>query len=128
MFLRVNGSSEKMLELISPYVTYGYPSVSTIRQLLYKRGYCRINKQRIRLSSNEIVSDCLKQYNLLCIEDLVHELYTVGDHFKEVNLFLWPFKLNPPSGGFRNVKTHFTEGGDLGNRECFINNLVHKMI
>ena len=65
-----------MLEVISPYVTYGYPSVSTIRHLLYKRGYVRVNKQRIPLSSNEIVSDSLKQYNLLCIEDLVHELYS----------------------------------------------------
>ena len=47
------------------------------------------------------------------IEDVIHEIYTVGPHFKEVNSFLWPFKLNPPLGGFRNVKTHFNEGGDL---------------
>lgn len=117
-----------MLELIGPYVTYGYPTVSTIRNLVYKRGYGRVNKQRVALSSNEVVNDVLGKYNVICIEDVIHELYVVGDHFKEVNSFLWPFKLNPPTGGFRNVKTHFNEGGDCGNRECCINNLIARML
>ena len=117
-----------MLELITPYVAYGYPTIHTIRNLVYKRGYGRINKQRVPLSSNEVISDALGKYNIICIEDLIHEIFTVGPHFKEVNSFLWPFKLNPPLGGYRNVKTHFNEGGDLGNRECCINNLIAKMI
>ena len=128
MFLRVNASTLRMLELIDPYVTYGYPTVSTIRNLVYKRGYGRVNKQRVALSSNEVVNDVLGKYNVICIEDVIHELYVVGDHFKEVNSFLWPFKLNPPTGGFRNVKTHFNEGGDCGNREYCINNLIARML
>ena len=128
VFVRVNASTQKMLEMIAPYVTFGYPTLSTIRSLLYKRGYCRVNNQRIALSSNDLVATALGKYNIICLEDLIHEVYTVGPHFKEVNAFLWPFKLSPPNGGFRNVRRHFNEGGDLGNREYFINGLVAKMI
>lgn len=28
------------------------------------------------------------------MEDIIHEIFTVGPNFKEVNNFLWPFKLN----------------------------------
>ena len=32
--------------------------------------------------------------NILCMEDLIHEIYTVGPAFKEASNFLWPFKMN----------------------------------
>ena len=41
--------------------------------------------------------------------------------------FLWPFKLSTPTGGYRRVNNHFVEGGDFGNREDKINNLVRRM-
>ena len=28
-----------MLKLVQPYVTYGYPSLKTVRELIYKRGF-----------------------------------------------------------------------------------------
>ena len=28
-----------MLKLVQPYVTYGFPSLKTVRELIYKRGY-----------------------------------------------------------------------------------------
>lgn len=117
-----------MLQLISPYISYGYPSLSTVRNLIYKRGYARINGQRVRLSSNEMIEEHLKKYNIICMEDLIHEIFTVGEHFKEANNFLWPFKLNAPTGGFRSVKKYFNEGGDLGNCEECINTLVGRMV
>ena len=117
-----------MLQLITPYVSFGYPTLSTVKNLIYKRGYANINGQRVRLSENEIIEEHLKKYNVICIEDVIHEIFTVGEHFKEVNSFLWPFKLNAPTGGFRNVKTHFNEGGDYGNHEVLIGKLVNRMI
>lgn len=117
-----------MLELVTPYVTYGVPSIATIRNLLYKRGYARVGKQRVPLSSNEIIEENLRKYDIICMEDLIHEIYTLGKHFKEANNFLWPFKLNAPTGGFSNVKTHFNEGGDVGDREYYINTLVARML
>jgi large subunit ribosomal protein L7e len=62
------------------------------------------------------------------MEDLVHELYTVGPNFKQVSNFLWPFKLNNPNGGWRKKTNHFAEGGDFGNREEYLNKLLRRMV
>ena len=53
---------------------------------------------------------------------------TVGPNFKYAANFLWPFKLNTPTGGWRKKTNHFVEGGDFGNREDKINDLLKKMI
>lgn len=39
VFIRVNKATMQMLQAVQPFVTYGYPSLSTIRKLIYKRGY-----------------------------------------------------------------------------------------
>merc|ERR1719247_952670 len=129
VFIKVNGPMKKMLKYIDPYVTYGYPSLKTVRQLVYKRGYGKINKQRIRLDDNRKIHDALGQFGISCMEDLVHEIYTVGPHFKEANNFLWTFKLSTPKGGWKNKRHGFNEprGGDWGNREEMLNQLVAKM-
>ena len=83
------------------------------------------------------------------VEDIIHEIYTVGPNFKQVRLvlgqtivsakyvflcfsqltcwfqvsnFLWPFKLSSPKGGFINKRHGFCEarGGDWGNREALL--------
>ena len=69
----------------------------------------------------------LGKYGIICMEDLVHEIFTVGPHFKEANNFLWPFKLSNARGGYRKKTRHFIEGGDHGNREHLINQLVRRM-
>merc|ERR1712056_61417 len=115
VFLKVNKPILNMLKLVQPYVTYGYPSLKTVRELVYKRGYGKVNKQRIPLSSNEIITASLgESCGIYGMEDLIHEIYTVGPHFKEASNFLWPFKLNPPKGGFVCKRHGFGEqrGGD----------------
>lgn len=62
------------------------------------------------------------------MEDLVHEIYTVGPNFRRANRFLWYFKLNNPKGGFRKKNNHYVDGGDFGCREDQINNLLRKMV
>lgn len=127
-FVRVTKATSELLKLAEPYVTYGYPNLSTVRKLLYKRGYGKVNKQRVALSDNAIIEAALGKYGIASIEDLVHEIYTVGPNFKQANNFLWPFKLSNPTGGFRARKFfHFIQGGDTGNREDFINGLVKQM-
>ena len=70
----------------------------------------------------------LGKHGIICIEDLIHEIATVGPHFKEANNFLWPFKLNSPTGGFVKKRLHYLQGGDYGNREDQINQLVQRML
>jgi len=126
--IRVNRATLNMIKKIEPYVTFGYPTRHTIHDLVYKRGYGKINKQRIPITSNEVIEKVLGQYGIICVEDLINELYTVGKHFKEANNFLWSFKLSSPKGGFNNKRHPFQKGGDWGNREEEINTLVKRML
>ena len=71
---------------------------------------------------------CPGKYGIICMEDLIHEIYTVGPHFKQATNFLWYFKLNTPNGGWRKKNNHFVDGGDFGCREDKINALLRKMI
>merc|ERR1712087_601726 len=59
VFLKVNKPILEMLKLVQPYVTYGYPSLKTTRELLYKRGFAKVNKQRIPISENSVIADKL---------------------------------------------------------------------
>ncbi|KAN0140728.1 hypothetical protein V8E53_001172 [Lactarius tabidus] len=128
VFVRVTKATQQMLRLVEPYVTYGEPNLKTVRELIYKRGYGKINRQRIPLSTNSVIENTLGKYDVLSVEDLVHEIFTVGPNFKQVSNFLWPFKLSNPTGGWRTRKfKHYVEGGDFGNREANINKLVRQM-
>ena len=128
VLLRNNKAVMNMLRRVEPYVTYGVPSLSTVRQLVYKRGYGKINKQRIPLSSNYIVEEGLGSLGIRCMEDLVNELVTVGPNFKKTNNFMWPFKLNSPKGGLRQKRTPYLNGGDVGPRGNNINAFAKRMI
>nr|AAG33073.3 ribosomal protein L7 [Lithobates sylvaticus] len=126
-FVKLNKASINMLRLVEPYIAWGYPNLKSVKQLIYKRGYLKIKKQRIPLTDNSRIEKYLGKRNIICVEDLIHEIYTVGKNFKAANNFLWPFKLSFPRGGMKKKTTHFVEGGDAGNREDQINRLIRKM-
>jgi len=126
-FLRVNKATVNMLRLVEPYVAWGYPNLKTVKELIYKRGYAKVNKNRLPLTDNSLIEEQLGKHNIICIEDLVHEIYNVGPAFTKCTNFLWPFKLNTPTGGLPKKRLHFIEGGQAGNREAYINNLVRAM-
>ena len=39
---QVNKPILNMLKLVQPYVTYGFPSLKTVRELIYKRGFGKV--------------------------------------------------------------------------------------
>lgn len=122
--------------------------MKTVHDLVYKRGFVKDERQRrVALNDNEIVQKnlgatfCLVncshttyscayvgKYDVVCVEDIIHHIFTCGPQFKRCSNFLWPFKLSNPKGGWRKKKTHFVEGGDFGNREDQINALIAKML
>ncbi|KAK0375590.1 60S ribosomal protein L7 [Colletotrichum limetticola] len=128
VFIKITKATTEMIKIIEPWVAYGYPNLKSVKELVYKRGYGKVNKQRVALTDNSIIEENLGKYGIVCMEDLIHEIYTVGPNFKQASNFLWPFKLSNPTGGFRPRKfKHFIEGGDLGNREEKINALIRQM-
>merc|ERR1719399_589564 len=128
VFVKASAASMEMLKRVEPYLSYGYPSLKSVRDLIYKRGFGKINKQRIPLTDNAVVERGLGEYGIQSMEDLVHEIYTVGPHFKEANNFLWPFKLRPAKGGQALKRKGFCEGGQAGNREALMSRLIQKML
>jgi len=127
VFVRLNKATSELIRRVEPYVAFGYPNLKSVRELIYKRGFAKIHGQRQPLITNKIIEQNLGKYGIICIEDLIHEIYTVGRHFKNANKFLWPFKLSSPNGGFNKITNHFQEGGDAGNRENLINRLIRQM-
>ena len=66
-----------MLKIVEPFVAYGYPNLKSVRELVYKRGYAKTSqKQRIPLTDNAIIEEHLGKFGIVCMEDLIHEIYT----------------------------------------------------
>ncbi|KAK8279688.1 hypothetical protein V6Z12_D09G127900 [Gossypium hirsutum] len=128
VFLKVNKAKMNMLHLVEPYVTYWYllpfwlprfffhqyPKPKIVRELIYKRSYGKLNKQRVALTDDAIIEQALGKFGIICVEDLIHEIMTVGPQFKA------------PLGGLKK-RSHYVEGGDAGNRENYINEVVRRM-
>jgi len=128
VFIKLNKATINMLRICEPYVAWGTPNLKSVRELIYKRGFVKVKGQRIPIESNETIEKSLGKWDIICVEDLIHEIFTVGPNFKYASNFLWPFKLNNPTGGWRKKTNHFVEGGDFGNREDLINQLLRKMV
>jgi large subunit ribosomal protein L7e len=128
VFVKLNKATMNMVRICEPLVTYGYPSRDTVRKLIYKRGFGKVNRSRIPLTDNAVVESVLGKLGINSVEDLIHEIWTVGPHFKEANNFLWPFKLSSPLKGFEKKRHPFQNGGAWGNREELINELVVRMM
>lgn len=128
VFVKLNKATVTMLRLVEPYIAYGYPSLKTVKDLVYKRGFGKSNGMRVPIADNSVIESVLGKYGIICVEDLIHEIYTCGPNFKQASNFLWPFKLSSPLGGFKNKLIHYNEGGDAGNRAERIGDLVNRMI
>ena len=129
VFVRVNASTIKMLRLVEPFIAYGYPNLKSVKNIIYKRGFGKVSGQRIPLTTNTVVQAGLGAAGIESVEDLIHEIFTVGDEFRAASNFLWPVKLSSPKGGFIGKKlNHFNEGGACGQQAHKINNLIKKML
>lgn len=127
VFMKVNTATWQMLRRVEPFVTYGFPNRATVSEIIYKRGFGKMNRSRVPLTDNLLIENSLGKYGISCIEDLIDTIANCGEHFKEANNFLWPFKLSNPRGGWLNKNHSFHNDGDWGNRENEINVLVKRM-
>jgi len=49
VFVRITKATAEMLRIVEPWIAYGTPNLKSVRELIYKRGYGKIDKQRIPL-------------------------------------------------------------------------------
>merc|ERR1719506_710673 len=66
VFMKASHAATQMLTRVEPYLSYGYPSLKSVRNLLYKRGFGKINKQRVPLLDNNIIETGLGKYGINC--------------------------------------------------------------
>merc|ERR1711934_267294 len=128
VFIKLNKATINMLRICEPYITWGTPNIKSIREMIYKRGFIKVDGKRTPITSNDLVEETLGRHGIICVEDMIHEIATVGPNFKYVSNCLWPVKLNTPTGGWRKKTNPFVEGGDFGCREDKINALLRKMV
>lgn len=93
VLLKNSTESLALLKMIEPYVCYGYPTIQTVRDLIFKHGFLRINGKKTAISSNKLIEDNLGKFGCICIEDIVHDLFTVSENFKNVRSLLLPFSV-----------------------------------
>jgi large subunit ribosomal protein L7e len=127
VFVVCDDSTIKDLQRIEPFVTYGSPSLKTIRDLVMKRGATLIKGVRTPLSDNAMIEESLGQHGVICLEDIVHEIVQIGENFNIVSKFLVPFELNDPVKGWRQKKLkEITERSN--NEEERLDDDINKLV
>ena len=53
--LQLNKATINMMRVVEPYIAWGYPNLKTVRELIYKRGYGKVDKSRIPLTENAVI-------------------------------------------------------------------------
>lgn len=66
-------------------------------------------------------------FGIICLEDLIHEIYSVGKYFRNVTDFLWPFQLSVARHAAHNKVGFLKEMGKPGCRGEGINQLIRQL-
>ncbi|NWI68460.1 RL7L protein, partial [Todus mexicanus] len=127
VFVKLTPLSLKMLRIVEPYVAWGRPNLKSVRELILKRGQAKINKKRVPLTDNKLIEEHLGNCGIICLEDLIHEIYSAGKNFKKVTRFLWPFHLSVARHASRNRVGFLKEMGKPGCRGEAINQLIRQL-
>lgn len=104
VFFRLNPTTFQLLKIIAPYIVIGKPSLSTVRSLIQRRSRINWKGLQINLNDNNIVEEALGEHGIICMEDIVHEISTMGETFKQCCYFLLPFQLARQVSGFSALK------------------------
>merc|ERR1712105_49545 len=51
VFIKLNKATINMLRICEPYITWGTPNLKSVRELIYKRGFVKINGNRTPITS-----------------------------------------------------------------------------
>jgi hypothetical protein len=74
-----------MLRICEPYVTWGYPNLKSVRELIYKRGFAKVRGQRIPITSNTIIDKKLCMYDMFCLMSRINCINLFRSHLLGLN-------------------------------------------
>ncbi|KAL1400685.1 hypothetical protein pipiens_007227 [Culex pipiens pipiens] len=124
-----------MLKMVEPWVIWGYPTIGTVRELVYKYGLFKPEQgekgpKKVPITSNKQVEDKFGHLGIICVEDLLHELLTVGPNFIKVTKILHTFELRSPVDGWKTARKGKLRsiGGEAGFRGDDINEFFKRLL
>eukprot|EP00922_Rhytidocystis_sp_ex-Travisia-forbesii_P023756 GHVS01034859.1.p1 GENE.GHVS01034859.1~~GHVS01034859.1.p1 ORF type:complete len:269 (+),score=62.26 GHVS01034859.1:89-808(+) len=156
VFVPFDGVHCEMLNIIHPYVFYGFPTKQTIENLFLRKAVFKSTPQTpssssapppsisslphsdttppqsdttasrsvCALTDNFLVEQRLGHLHLLCVHDLVQQVWECGQHFRAIQEELGSFRLCAR----RRVDGVFYRHKCFGNFDAAINLLVSKLI
>lgn len=129
VFLRFTPEVKAILSLLEPYVLYGTPNVATVRDLIFKYGFIKFNGKKKSISSNTQIEEAFGNDGIICVEDIVHEVFTVGAHFDKITKAIYPFILpNPKDGWIGKKGLGKAKGGLAGYHGDQLNELLRTIL
>ncbi|MBD3172189.1 50S ribosomal protein L30 [Candidatus Bathyarchaeota archaeon] len=109
-----------MLQKGKDWITWGEPTVETVKTMLEKRG-------RI-LGNKKLTEEHVKEMGYKDFEDLAEKLVKCEVSINQIEGLKPFFRLHPPKKGFKkSVKKDYRNKGELGYRGEAINELVIRM-
>jgi large subunit ribosomal protein L7e len=129
VFVKYDEKNRKLLHLVEPWVVYGPPSVAAVQDLIERRGFAKIDGERVPLSDNTVIENALgEEHSILCVEDLVHELCSAGEAFETASKFLWPFQLADSKTNFERRTLKLKDGKEYGDRGEAIHDYIKQVL
>lgn len=134
---------------------FRFPNLKSVRELILKRGQTKIGNKRVPLTDNTFIEEhmgrsspdhcCLLslqpptdhlnlcplgltgKHGIICLEDLIHEVYSVGKNFRDAKNFLLPFKLSVARHAARDKAGLMKDLGNPGFRGTDINSIIRQL-
>uniref|UniRef100_A0A2K6BJJ9 Large ribosomal subunit protein uL30 n=1 Tax=Macaca nemestrina TaxID=9545 RepID=A0A2K6BJJ9_MACNE len=126
VFVKVTSQNLKMLHTVETYVTWAFPNLKSVRELIFKRGQAKVKNKIIPLTDNTVIEEHLGKFGVICLEDLIHEIACPGKHF-QISWFLSPFHLSVAHHATKDRVGFLKEMGTPGYRGEHINQLSRQL-
>ncbi|XP_032826408.1 large ribosomal subunit protein uL30-like [Petromyzon marinus] len=127
VFIKLGKTSLHMLRQVEPFIAWGYPNLKSVRELILKRGQTKVNGKLCPLTDNAMIEDRLGKHGMVCLEDVIHEIFTLGKNFRTAAFFLQPMILSVARHSRLSKGGQESETGPTGDRGDDINQLIRQL-
>jgi len=101
VFMKLDEATITQLKALDAYVAYGFVSHKSVIELVHRRASTKLDgKAPTPLADNLTVEKALGDKGILCLNDLTHEIYNVGENFEAAKNVLCTFALSAPVGHY----------------------------
>jgi large subunit ribosomal protein L7e len=117
VFLRNTAENLQKLESIKTFAYWGFPNKNLVTAMMQKKAalaQADEEQKTVVLSDNALVEEHLGHMGMLCVEDLVHEVYKAGPQFDDILRALKPFHVADTRTHEKHTRDKQCRTGHLG--------------